>query len=245
MIYILSNQVDLALCYFPICLSGYAHSPTFKILGKLHDEALYTFICRKDSGIKTIEEFHGKSLGVFGDCLSKAAMDSLAKKGIHFGLLKTVHFDLTTILYTKALDIISGTYWNIEPFQLQNKGVEIKSFKWADFDFPDYPELVFISNQTFLNKNTTFAKRFRKAIHESISYCLKEPEKAFELYLKQHPEKTKEATWEKQAWDATYPVLARSQDFDIPRLIKFYQWLDDCKILCREFKVEEILESNT
>lgn len=242
---VLSNQADIALYYLPHCLRGYAYSPTFKIIGKLNDEALFSFMCRKDSNIKTVNDFNGKSLGIFSDCLSKAIVDFLAKedRGIRFGMLKTLQFDLATVLYTKSLDIVSGAYWNIEPFQLRSHGIEVKSYKWTDLGLPDYPELVFISNQAFLDKNPSFTKRFRAAMHESISYCQKEPQKAFELYLKQNPEK-KQLSWEKEAWDATYSTLAKSQEFDLGSLNRFYQWLDDSKILSREFKLEEILESN-
>jgi NitT/TauT family transport system substrate-binding protein len=245
LMYVLSNQVDVSLYYLPHCLKGYARSPTFKIIGKLNDAALFSFLCRKDSGIESIKDFNGKSLGIFGDYLSRAVVHSLAneEKKIEFGVLKTLQFDITTALYTKALDMISGAYWNIEPFQLRSQGIEVRSFKWSELGLPEYPELVFISNQVFLEKNPTFAKRFRKALHESISYCLEDPEKAFELYLKQHPDK-KQMEWEREAWKATYPVLAKSQNFDIPLLYRFYEWLTSYKVLAREFRLEELLESN-
>lgn len=245
LVYLLSNQVDVSLYYLPHCLKGYARSPTFKVIGKLTDEALFSFIYRKDSSIKTIEDFNGKTLGVFSDCMSRAVIDSLAKdkKEIRFGMLKTLQFDLATVLYTKALDVVSGAYWNIEPFQLKSQGIEVGSCKWSDLGLPQYPELVFICSQAFLDKDPTFAKHFKAALHESISFCLKEPEKAFELYLKQHPEK-KSASWEREAWSATYSALAKSQEFDLVALKQFYKWMVDCKILPGEFKAEEILESN-
>lgn len=241
--YVLSNKIDVALYYFPLCLAGYAHTPAFKIIGKLHEHALYTFMCRKDSNITSIEDLHGKTLGAFGSTLSTAALYSLEKKGIRPGALKLLQFEPITMLYTQMLDLVCDVYWNIEPFQLRSQGIDVQCFTWEDLQLPDYPELVFIASQQFLHEHPTFSQRFQQALQESITYSVQHPSQAFDIYLKQHREK-KRLTWEQEAWNATYPTLAHSQNFDRERLEIFYQWLEDCKILQREFNVGEMLEQN-
>jgi NitT/TauT family transport system substrate-binding protein len=239
--YLLADQVDVALYYTPSCLIGYARAPQFKIIGKLHDHALYSLMTRKDSNIVYLEDFDGKNIGVFGDLLAQGIMHFLERQGIVPAKLKMVQFDPITALYSNTLDIISGVYWNIEPFQLQSQGIETRCFTWEDCGFPDYPELVFIASEKFLKNNPQIAQAFQKALQGSIDYSVQNPEQAFEAYLQKNPEK-KHLTWEKEAWNATVPVLATSQKFNLVLLRTFHAWLEDCKILLKKFNLMEVLD---
>lgn len=241
LVYLLSDQVDVALYYTPLCLIGYERAPQFKIIGKLNDHALYSFITRKDSNIAYLEDFDGKSLGVFGDLLSQGIISFLERQGIAPAKLKMVQFEPITMLYSNTLDILSGVYWNIEPFQLKSQGIETRCFTWQDCGFPDYPELVFIAQEKFLKKNPQISQAFQKALQHSIDYSVQNPEQAFEAYLQQHPEK-KHLTWEQEAWNATIPTLATSQKFNLVLLRRFQAWLEDCKILSKKFNVREVLD---
>lgn len=239
--YVLSDQVDVALYYMPLCSLRYATNKDFKVIGKLHDHALYTFMCLESQGIETLEQFEGKRIGVFGDVLFKAAFTCLEEKGIHLGQKKTIQFDPIALLHTGALDLVSGVYWNIEPFQLRSQGSLPKCFTWQDCHFPDYPELVFISSIAFLQKDPSFSVRFKAALQESIQESLKDPQQAFALYLNHHPEK-KHLSWEYEAWLATCTTLATSQKFSIDQLENFTKWLEDCKILPEGVNVKEMLD---
>ncbi len=247
LVYLISGKTDLSLYYMPHTLRAFAQNRNFRIVGKLHDCALNTFLTREDSGIESIQDFQDKSFGIFPDGITMALFNILMseKHNIVPGDFKTLQFDLSTILYTKSVDIITGVYWNIEPFQLKSKGVKTRSFKWGDLGFPDYPELVFLANSKFLENHPGFSKQFRKALQKSIEYCCEFPAEAFDLYLKQNPDKSSSIEWEKEAWKATVTTLAKSQNFSRDKWEKFYLWMSDNSLISKSFEVDDVLESTS
>lgn len=247
LVYLLSGKADLSLYYMPHSLRAFAENRNFHIIAKLHDCSLNTFLAREDSGIESIKDFHGKSFGIFPDGITMALFNILMSKqhNIIPGDFKTLQFDLSTTLYTKSVDVVTGVYWNIEPYQLKSKGIKTRCFKWTDFNFPDYPELVFLVNNKFIKNHPGFSKKFRKALQKSIDYCAKNPAEAFELYLKQNPDKSYSIKWEKEAWKATVPTLAKSQKFQKEKWEKFYQWMKDNSLISKPFEVTDVLDSTS
>jgi len=239
--YMLSGNVDLAVYYMPSSMIAYTKTKDFKVIAKLHEHALYAFMCLEEKGISTLDQLQGKTVGLFGDAISEAALTALEKRGVCIGPRKLVQFEAITSLYTGAVDFVSAIYWNIEPFQLASQGVYPKCFTWQECGFPDYPELVVIASSQFVQKNPSFSSRFRKALQESIEESLKDPEQAFAIYLAHNPEKQKNS-WEYKAWLATCTTLAVSQKVSVEALTTLSHWLKDCKIVPTMVNVEEMLD---
>lgn len=242
LMYLLSDNVDISLYYLPLCLRVYPKTKNFKIIGKLIDHPLYSLIASEDAGISKIKDFEGKTIGHFGDTLSKAAFDSFEEKyDVHFKEKKILSFDPSTALYTKAVDVISGVYWNIEMFQLEENNVKVKCFRWEDFGFPSYPELVFVAKDSFLQKNQKKLKAFQEGLKESIAFAIENKAEAYELYQSFFSE-TK-LPWEKKAWEATAPLLAKKQIFDQEKLKNINKWLEDKNLFIESFDPADVLYS--
>ncbi|MCH9631364.1 MAG: putative thiamine biosynthesis protein [Chlamydiia bacterium] len=244
LMYLLSDNVEISLYYLPLCLRVYGKTKNFRVIGKLIDKPLYTLMAREDAGIASFEDFSGKTIGHFGDTLSKAAFDALESDyNVSFKEKKVLSFDPSTALYTGAIDVISGVYWNIEMYQLENQGVRVKCFKWEDFNFPSYPELVFVSKDDFINDNPKMVKAFQDAIEESILFAAANKEEAYLLYESSFDEK--KLPWEKKAWEVTAPLLAKDQKLNTKRIKKIYNWLADRGLFEGSFDPVELIDAGT
>lgn len=223
--YLINGQIDLSLYYLPSSLYKYSQKPLFKAIGVLIDVPLYSLMAKKDTVSSPFQGCINNPIGCYGDKLSKRCFQDLEARGISFCEIKTVQFDLNTLFYTDLLDLTLGGYWNVEPYQLLEKNIDIEVMTWETLGFPWYPELLVFANEELLKKDPSFALKFQKALQLSIDLCRKDPENAFQIYLSNHPEKIHGASWEKQAWQATLATFAKEQSLNKKKLSFFIEWL--------------------
>ncbi|PCI93582.1 hypothetical protein COB11_05090 [Candidatus Aerophobetes bacterium] len=242
LMYLLSGNVEISLYYLPLCLRVFEKTKNFRVIGKLIDKPLYTLMAREDAGISSFQDFSGKTIGHFGDTLSKAAFDALENDyNVSFKEKRVLSFDPSTALYTKAIDLISGVYWNIEMYQLEENGVKVKCFKWEDFNFPSYPELVFVAKDDFIKNSPKMVKAFQEALAETISFAKANKEEAYLLYESAFNEK--KLPWEKKAWEVTAPLLAQDQKLNRKRLTNIYSWLAERDLFRGSFDPQELIDT--
>lgn len=230
LVYLLAESCDVSLYYLPLCLKAYEKNQDFQVIGKLVDEPLYTLMSRRETQIHTQKDFDGKSLGHFGNTLSKAIKNAIEKNNdIQFSDFKTFSFDPAAALYTKTLDVICDVYWNVEMCQLEEKGIDVTCFNWEDLGFPRYPELVFIAKNSYVDQNMKKLQSFQKAIDESIVFAVDHEEEAFELYQSSFKEGKK--AWERKSWSLTRPLLAKSQKISDRELVPLINWLKEHEVI--------------
>lgn len=206
--YLTSGKADIALFYMPDVVTANMKGAELQIAGILIDQPLNSFIFRVGEGISSPQDLSGK---VIGYCVAGSSLHVLGRllKESHIvpKELRNVSFDLVTLLGTRQVDVIYGAFWNIEGEHLKSLNIPTSHFEVSQLGHPLYSELVFVGS----GDSKKFAA-FKQAMQESIDHCKANPEKAFEQYVRSHPEKSKRTiAWERQAWLKTLPLLAKTQ----------------------------------
>jgi len=90
-----------------------------------------------------------------------------------------------------------GIFWpEYPPLAIEAKkvGKELGSFKYSDFGLDLYANGIIVHDDLVREKPDLVA-RFVKATYEGVYFSLKNPEKAFEMYMKRNADQDKEKAW--------------------------------------------------
>jgi NitT/TauT family transport system substrate-binding protein len=220
--YITSGQTDLAVFYMPDVIRINKKSKEVHLVASLIAEPLNSFIFRKSDDIKNPSDLSGK---IIGYCVAGSCIELLKKmcnrSNVYPKDYKNVCFDLVSTLGLNKVDVIYGAFWNIEKEHLAHLGLDVAHFNVTDLGHPTYPELVLIAKEP-----KDWHGSFKQALQESIDFCCKEPDVAFDYYKSFHADKSMDTlTWEKKAWLKTLQVLPKSQEIAEEQLKQLDAWL--------------------
>lgn len=237
--YLTTGQAEFAVYYCNLTLRAIALGAPLRIVGKLIDSPLEACLYRKGIGIERIEDLYGRRIGHFADPVQERYIQRLEVPVEPV----VVNFDLNAAFSTGSLDATLGVFRNIEPAQMEALGIDTGFFPVEELGVPDYPELLLVSTESCLAHEPTLGSRFRRALAKSIAFAQTHPDLAFEHYLKCHPEKQRATqTWEKRAWMATLPLLAKSQKFDPARWEEICHWLYSEGVVNDEISLQKVLK---
>lgn len=221
--YITSGRAEIAIFYMPDLVKANKKEAGLTAAGILIEHPLNSFIYYSQENIRSPQDLSGKVIGysVAGNNISM--LERLLKKNhIVPKELRNVNFDLVTLFGTHQVDAIYGAFWNIEGEHLKSLNIGVAYFDVSQLGHPPYCELVFVGKGD--PKKFTV---FQQAMQESIDYCKANPEEAFDLYSRCHPEKSAHTiAWEWQAWLKTIPLLAKSQQISEESWRQLEAWID-------------------
>lgn len=225
--YLTSSQTDLSVYYMPHTIQAKSLGARIKVIGILFDHPLDALLFRKDSNIQSLEDLEGLSMAYsLGGINSAFVRSSLNEQGIYPQHAKKVNFDIVSSLASKQIDASFGVCWNIESEHLKSFGIETRWFTLTELNIPNYYELIVLGHEDYLQKNPSFAKKFQQALAESIHFSIQFPNQAFEHYALANPDKSpKTLSWEKNAWNITFPLLAKNQEIEIDCWQTFIKWM--------------------
>ncbi len=222
--FLTSEMVDLSLDYMPHAIRAYASGADIKIVGSLIAQPLNALIYRKDSSISSVSDLTGKTIGYATSTLNHMTLTSILRRNnVTSAELKKVSFDLSSSLGSGLVDAVYGVYWNIEGVQLLHKGIDIDHVPLSTLGIPNYHELVVLVKG---EADPDFVARVQRALQRSIDEAIANPDLAFAHYSHANSDKGKDSLiWEKDAWLATAPLYARSQEIDLEEVQAFYLWM--------------------
>ena len=181
------GRADIALTYQPSWLIQQNQGLPVVWIGNLIDRPLACVIVDPAQGIQQLADLRGHTIGY-----SSGAVDSLVLGAMlrYQGLsltsvnLLNVHYNLTQALLTHRVAAVSGAMRNVEFIELQAQGFPAKAFYPEQNGVPPYAELIFVAR----NSQEARMIAFVKAIKEAIVYLKAEPDQAWALLIKHHPE---------------------------------------------------------
>jgi NitT/TauT family transport system substrate-binding protein len=91
----------------------------------------------------------------------------------------------------------TGIFWPEYPTlaaEAKKLGKELGAFKYGDFGLDLYSNGILVHDD-LIREKPDLVQRFVKATYEGISWSLKNPEKAFELYMKRNADQDKDKAW--------------------------------------------------
>lgn len=227
--YVTSGQAEFVIFYVPDSIRAEEEKVIVPVATYI-EKPLLSFMCLKEANINKVSDLNGKKIGYCVSGFGQKFLKRILKdNGVDSAELLDVHYALITAIGTKKVDALFGGYYNIEGEYLKTLGVDLVTINQNDFGIPDHPELVVIAKKGI---DETRAEKFRAALAESNQYAKAHPEEAFQIYVRNNPDKgEKTVAWERHAWEVTRPLFADDTSIDWNKWNAFKAWLKQKELL--------------
>ncbi|MQT15474.1 ABC transporter substrate-binding protein [Segnochrobactrum spirostomi] len=234
-----AKQADVAISYQPqLYLYAQQGLPLVRI-GTLIDAPLNTVLALGSSGIKTMADFKGKTIGYSVSGIEEATLGTmLADHGVKLSDVKlvNVNFQLVSALLSKQVDGVIGGYRNFEANELKERGADPVVFKVEDNGIPTYDELIILANKDALGEPKL--KKFLAALKKGTEYLLAHPTETWEAFAKEHKDLDNELN--KTAWRETLPLFDKDPAaLDTARYQAYAKFLLDNKVITKDLPVSD------
>ncbi len=140
-------------------------------IGQIFQQSDMIFVAKKKSGIKTINDFNGKKIGIWRTVAKELTSGFLQSHNIKATIIE---FDKGINLFLKdAVDIVVMMNYN-EYSRMINSGInedEVVKFKFSDYNLNFPEDGIYCMNDTYV-KDPDLCKNFVKASIEGWQYSL-------------------------------------------------------------------------
>jgi ABC-type nitrate/sulfonate/bicarbonate transport system substrate-binding protein len=140
------------------------------------------------SGITRPRELDGHIYAGFGGPQEEPTLKSVIKADGGTGTFTTVTLDTAAYdaLYAKRADfVITFAAW--EGIEAKERGIDLRTFKFGDYGFPDFYQVVLACDSRWLASHPDLARAFVGATVRGFELAADDPEKAAALLVAQNP----------------------------------------------------------
>lgn len=234
-----AGQADLAVSYQPQLHVQVEEGLDLVRIGTLAETPLNSLVMLEKSGIKTIADLKGKTVGFSVGGFEDAVLGAMLKTA---GLslddvnLININFALSPSLITGRVDAVIGAFRNFELNQLDIEGEPGIAFYPEENGVPVYDELILVASEERLD-DPRF-KTFLDVTEQATLFLTNHPQEAWELFIKAHPDLDNELN--RRAWTDTLPRLAkRPSALDTRRYERFAEFMLESGLITRIPPVED------
>jgi len=141
-----------------------------------------------DSGIERPRDLDGKIYAGFGYPNEVPTLQSVIRADGGTGTFDTVTLDSAAYeaLYSKRADfVITFAAW--EGIEAAQRGIDLRTFRFTDFGFPDFYQVVLACDREWLAKDPAAAKAFVSATARGFGFAALNPDKASAILVAANP----------------------------------------------------------
>jgi len=141
-----------------------------------------------DSKIERPKDLDGKTYAGFGYPNEVPTLQSVIRADGGKGVFDTVTLDTAAYeaLYAKrAAFVITFAAW--EGIEAAQRGVDLRSFRFTDYGFPDFYQVVLACDRDWLAKNPAAAKAFVSATARGFGFAALNPDEAAAILISSNP----------------------------------------------------------
>jgi putative hydroxymethylpyrimidine transport system substrate-binding protein len=222
-----AKKADLAISYQPNLHMQVDEGLPLVRVGTLVATPLNTVIALEDSGIETLADLKGKtvgySVGGFEEAMLGAMLENAGVAADSVELVN-VNFALSQSLLSGRVDAIVGGFRNFEVNQLDLEGADARVFYPEAHSVPAYDELIFVAHTDRLDDPAL--RKFIDAVERGVQYTVNHPEKSWEIFRDGRPDV--QNALNERAWPDTLPRFAlRPAALDTARYTRFARFMAD------------------
>ena len=183
-----AKRADLALTYEPELLLARDRGTNLVGVGALVQKPLTTLMAIDGSGVKTVADLRGKTVGTAGIPYQAAYLKTILKTaGVPESSVKQVNvgFNLVPAMLAKKVDATLGAFFNYEGVDLAQRGKQPTILRMDKLGVPTYDELVFAARRTSLHHDeASRIRRFMQALARGAAQTRDHPDQAVDALLK-------------------------------------------------------------
>lgn len=227
-----AGKADMAVNYQPQLHMQVSEGLPLVRIGTLVSTPLNSLIVLQNSGIDSIADLKGKTVGYsvngFEESLLTAMLDTAGLKPDDVKWVN-VNWSLSPSLMSGKVDAVYGGYRNFELNEMAINKHPGKAFYPEEHGIPAYDELILVVNKTQLSE-AKFDK-FLAALEEATIYTLNHPDAAWQAFQNYKP-KELDNELNRRAWKDTLPRLAlRPRALDNKRYADMTAFLQKYKMV--------------
>lgn len=169
-----ADQVDFAINYVPALFTARAAGIDVKAVAAHQQNLSSSLFWLPDAGIEGPQDFRGKTIGATAKLDENAYLDTLLEsEGMTRDDITIVDpgFSWAPLLLEGSIDVAYG----VAPSPASMKGIggpfDLVRLEYKDYGVPNYPWLLFVSSDAFLNANPAATCRFLRATDRGIAYA--------------------------------------------------------------------------
>lgn len=223
-----AGRTDLAVSYQPQLIQDVVQELPLVRVSTLIATPLNTLMVLVDSGINSLADMKGKTIGtaISGGVGEATMAVMLANSGVSIDDVKIINvgWALSSSLAAGKVDAIYGGYRNFEMHQLAAEGLQGKAFYVEEEGVPPYDELVVIANRD--NFDPKVMARFNRALELATQYIVNHPDEAWQLFKSYKSAEDLDTELNRNAWKDTLTRLAlRPAAVDAARYQRYSEFL--------------------
>lgn len=204
-----AKKADVAISYQPSLMVDLNNQLPLMRIGTIVKSPLNSLVVLADSGIQSISDLKGKTIGFsvggFEDAVLGAMLESrgLTLEDVN---LVNVNFALSPSLYAGKVDAVIGAFRNFELNQMDIDGRPGRAFFPEDYGVPDYEELILVAHPDYAG--TDKLERFLNVIDKATRMIINDPDTSYRAFVSFRPNDL-DNELNRRAWRDTLPKLAR------------------------------------
>ena len=204
-----AKKADVAISYQPSLMVDLNNQLPLMRIGTIVNSPLNSLVVLADSGIQSISDLKGKtvgfSVGGFEDAVLGAMLESQGLTLDDVNLVN-VNFALSPSLYAGKVDAVIGAFRNFELNQMDIDGRPGRAFYPEDHGVPAYEELILVTHPDYAG--TDKLERFLTVLDQATQMIINDPETSYRSFVSFRPDDL-DNELNRRAWRDTLPKLAR------------------------------------
>ncbi|MGB0866455.1 MAG: ABC transporter substrate-binding protein, partial [Granulosicoccaceae bacterium] len=205
-----AGQTDLAVTYQPQLIQDVVEELPLVRVSTLIATPLNTLMVLADSGIESLADLKGKTIGtaISGGVGEATIGVMLANSGVSLDDVNVINvgWALSSSLAAKKVDAIYGGYRNFEMHQLAAEGFQGKAFYLEEEGVPPYDELVVVANRD--KYDSALMSRFNRALELATQYIVNHPDEAWQQFKNYKSAEDLDTELNRKAWKDTLTRFA-------------------------------------
>jgi putative hydroxymethylpyrimidine transport system substrate-binding protein len=176
-----TQKADIGITYgYYLCLYINKGLPISR-LGGLIKTPMNSLMVLEKSGIRTIQDLKGKTVGIHGMGTGKTFLEHIFKQSglmpgdVKFALIKNQG---TQLLLADKVQGLSGAHPIMDKDLIQKHNETPRFFRYADYGVPVYEDVAMFTHKD--HKNAPWVKPFIKALEQAYAAIHKDPSLAYQ-----------------------------------------------------------------